>query len=110
MRRVVAGSLASCLLGAVTVGGAGGQTAPRHEVQVQMRNVSFHVDSTIVIAIHAARGELRRADPAHAPYLDDKRSVVLALDTARIGISPAALGMVLNRYTFAYPGADLRKL
>ncbi|HET7426451.1 MAG TPA: hypothetical protein VFJ50_05390 [Gemmatimonadales bacterium] len=110
MRRVLAGSLASYLLGAAAVGGAAGQTAPRHEVQVQMRNVSFHVDSTIVIAIHAARGELRRADPAHAPYLDDKHSFVLDLDTARIGISPAALGMVLNRYTFAYPGSPLRKL
>jgi hypothetical protein len=110
MRRVVATSLVSCLLGSMTPGAVVGQTAPAHEVQVQMRNVAFHVDSTIVIAIHAARGQLRRSNPAHAPYLDDKHSFVLDLDTARIGISPAALGMVLNRYTFAYPGSPLRKL
>jgi hypothetical protein len=79
-------------------------------VQVQMRNVAFHVDSTIVLDIQYARGQLRRVSPDRAPYLDDKRSFVLELDTARIGVSPAALSGLLNRYTFAYPGSPLRKL
>ena len=75
-----------------------------------MRNVAFHVDSTTVLAIHYARGALRRTAPEHPPFLDDKHSFVLDLDTARIGISPAALSQVLNRYTFNYPGSPLRKL
>jgi hypothetical protein len=79
-------------------------------VQVQMRNVAFHVDSTIVLDIRYARGQLRRVSPDRLPYLDDKRSFVLDLDTARIGVSPAALSGLLNRYTFAYPGSPLRKL
>ncbi len=47
-----------------------------------MRNVSFHVDSTTVLAIHYARGALRRTAPEHPAFLDDKHSFVLDLDTA----------------------------
>jgi hypothetical protein len=89
---------------------AGAQNAADHPVQVQMRNVGFHVDSTIVLDIAYARGRLKRMAPDHPPFLDDKRSFVLVLDSARIGISPAALSGLLNRYTFAYPGSPLRRL
>jgi hypothetical protein len=98
------------LLALVAPTAAVAQAAPDHLVQVQMRNVAFHVDSTIVLDIAYARGRLKRVAPDHPPYLDDKRSFVLALDTARIGISPAALSGLLNRYTFAYPGSPLRRL
>lgn len=110
MHRVCAGLLGSSLLAAAAPVGAAGQGASDRTVQVQMRNVAFHVDSSIVLGIHFARGALRRTSPEHAPYLDDKRSFVLDLDSARIGISPAALAMLLNRYTFAYPGSPLRQL
>jgi hypothetical protein len=83
---------------------------PERSVQVQMRNVGFHVDSTIVLDLQYARGRLRRASPEHPPYLDDKRSFVLELDTARIGVSGPALSQLLNRYTFAYPGSPLKSL
>jgi len=75
-----------------------------------MRNVAFHVDSTIVMDIAYARGRLRRKVADQSPYLDDKRSFVLELDSASIGVSPAALSQLLNRYTFAYPGSPLRRL
>jgi hypothetical protein len=75
-----------------------------------MRNVAFHVDSTIVLDLRYARGRLRRTVAAHPAYLDDKHSFVLELDSARIGVSPSALSQLLNRYTFAYPGSPLRKL
>jgi hypothetical protein len=109
MHRLYAGLIGSSLLSAAPAAAAA-QAAPERTVQVQMRNVAFHVDSTTVLAIHYARGSLRRTAPEHAPYLDDKRSFVLDLDTARIGVSPAALSQVLNRYTFNYPGSPLRKL
>ncbi len=79
-------------------------------VQVQMRNVGFHIDSTIVMDIDFARGQLRRRVADQPAYLDDKRSFVLELDSARIGVTPAALSQLLNRYTFAYPGSPLRGL
>ena len=90
--------------------GAAAQAAPARTVQVQMRNVAFHVDTTIVLNLHYVRGELRRTDPEHAPFLDDKHSFTLGIDSARIGITPASLSDLLNRYTFAYPGSPLRKL
>jgi hypothetical protein len=105
-----AGIIGSSLLSAAVASGGAGQAAPERMVQAQMRNVAFHVDSTTVLAIHYARGVLRRTAPEHPAFLDDKHSFVLDLDTARIGISPAALSQVLNRYTFNYPGSPLRKL
>jgi len=79
-------------------------------VQVQMRHVDFHVDSSIVLRIEFLRGELRPTSPEHSPYFDDKSSFVLSIDSARIGVTPRSLGDLLNRYTFAYPGSPLRRL
>lgn len=80
------------------------------DVQVAMRGVAFHVDSEIVLQIGYLRGSLRRTSPEKPPYFDDKHSFTLQIDTARIGISPAHLSDLLNRYVFAYPGAPIRQL
>jgi len=79
-------------------------------VQVQMQHVDFHVDPTVVLHIRYLRGELIPTSESSPPYFDDKRSFVLAIDSARIGISAAALSDVLNRYTFAYSHSPLRHL
>jgi hypothetical protein len=79
-------------------------------VQVQMRHTDFHVDSAIVLRIEFLRGELRPTSPELSPYFDDKNSFTLGIDSARIAIAPRALGDLLNRYTFAYPGSPLRHL
>ncbi len=79
-------------------------------VQVQMRHVDFHVDSSIVLRIGYLRGELQPTAPGRSPDFDDKHSFVLGIDSAQIGISPGGLSDLLNRYAFAYPGAPLRKL
>jgi hypothetical protein len=87
--------------------------AAQHQAEnvgVQMRHVDFHVDSSIVLRIDYLRGELKPTSPEHAPYFDDKHSFTLAIDSARIAITPKALGDLLNRYTFAYPGSPLRRL
>jgi len=97
------------LVATVPLPAAAQAPAPRL-VQVQMRNVGFHIDSTIVMDIAFARGQLRRRVADEPAYLDDKRSFVLQLDSARIGVTPAALSQLLNRYTFAYPGSPLRRL
>lgn len=79
-------------------------------VQLQMEHVDFHVDRTAVLHVRYLRGELLPTSQGFPPYFDDKRSFVLSIDSARIGISAAALSDVLNRYTFAYPGSPLRSL
>ena len=89
---------------------AAGQAAEAGAVQAQMRHVAFHVDSSVVLNIQFLRGELRRARPDAPPYLDEKESFTLAIDSARIGISAASLSDLLNHYTFAYRGSPLRKL
>ena len=89
---------------------AGAQTSPTEAVEVQMSNVTFHVDPSIALDVRYLRGALQRRSPDTPPFLDDKLSFTLSIDTARIGITPAALSEVLNRYTFAYPGSPLRKL
>jgi hypothetical protein len=83
---------------------------PAGSVGARMAHVDFHVDSSVVLRIHSLRGALLRASPEHPPYLDDKRSFTLAIDSARIGITPASLSDLLNHYTFAYRGSPLRKL
>jgi hypothetical protein len=89
---------------------ATGQKPEATPVQVQMRHVDFHVDSTIVLHIEFLRGELQPTSAGHSPYFDDKNSFTLAIDSARIAIAPRSLGDLLNRYTFAYPGSPLRRL
>lgn len=79
-------------------------------VQVQMRHTDFHVDSSIVMRIDFLRGELRPTKAGHAPYFDDKQSFLLNIDSARIALAPSQLGTLLNRYTFDYPGAPIRRL
>jgi hypothetical protein len=79
-------------------------------VAVQMQHVDFHVDSSIVLRIQFLRGELQPTSAEHSPYFDDKNSFKLAIDSARIALTPRALGDLLNRYTFAYPGSPLRRL
>jgi hypothetical protein len=79
-------------------------------VQARMGHVDFHVDSSVVLRIHSLRGALLRSSPEHPPYLDDKHSFILAIDSARIGITPTSLSDLLNHYTFAYRGSPLRKL
>ena len=100
--------LFACLLGG-SPPGVPAQAGP-NPVQVQMRNVAFRLDSTVVLDIQHLRGVLRRRIADEPPLLDDKESFELAIDSARIGITPRALSDLLNRYTFAYPGAPLRRL
>ncbi len=102
--------VAFAALAAVARGSASAQRAAAGSVQTRMGHLDFHVDSSVVLRIHSLRGALLRTSPEHPPYLDDKHSFALAIDTARIGITPASLSDLLNHYTFAYRGSPLRKL
>jgi hypothetical protein len=105
-------TLVCCIVGwsAVAPERAAAQGGEAPPVQVQMRHVDFHLDSTVVLDIQRLRGMLHRRKPDEPPLLDDKNSFILAIDSARIGISAPALTALLNHYTFAYPGSPLRRL
>jgi hypothetical protein len=86
------------------------QTTARDGVQVQMRNVDFRVDSSIVLHIDLLRGSLSAVKSGDVPFFDDKRSFVFQIDTARIALNMRSLSDLLNRYVFAYRGSPLHNL
>jgi hypothetical protein len=87
------------------------QTIPtKGPVQVQMHQVNFRIDTSIVLQIEYLRGELLPGEHPGTAYFDDKRSFVLGIDSARIAIRPADLARLLNQYTFAYEGSPLKSL
>ena len=79
-------------------------------VQAAMRNVDFHVDATIVLHIDYLRGQLLPTSARGPVSFDDKHSFLFAIDSAEVSLSGQAMGELLNRYVFDYPGAPLRGL
>jgi hypothetical protein len=48
---------------------------------------------------------------AGGPVLfDDKKSFIIRLDDADVGLTPPALSQLLNKYVFNYPGAPLKRI
>lgn len=106
------------VLGLVLAGGgaraargkAGNPNGADSVVQTEMRNVDFRIDHSIVLQIRYLRGRLEPTRPGAPAILDDRTSFILAIDTAWIRISGRAMGELLNRYVFDYPGAPLTGL
>lgn len=74
-----------------------------------MRNVDFYVDPEIALRIHRLRGTIR--SKTGGPVLfDDKRSLVIHIARAEVGLTGSDLTALLNKYVFAYPGAPLTNL
>lgn len=77
--------------------------------QVEMRNVDFVVDPDIILRIHRLRGTMR--SKTGGPVLfDDRRSFILHMNSAEVGLTGSDLTALLNKYVFAYPGAPLKHL
>ena len=85
-------------------------SSSRGATRVQMKNVDFHIDDTIVLHIKNLRGALLRKNRATPPVFDDKRSFILRIDSGVIGINTAGLTDLMNNYVFAYPKAPLEKI
>lgn len=83
---------------------------PANRTQAAMRNVLFHVDQTIVLRIHSLRGEFYDKSEGQPLNFDDKRSFVVRIDQARVGLSGRSLTDLMNHYVFDYEGAPLRDL
>jgi len=77
--------------------------------QVEMRNVDFMVDPNVVLHIHHLRGTMR-SKVGDLIHFDDKRSFILHLTSAEVGLTGNDLTVLLNKYVFAYPGAPLTHL
>ena len=79
-------------------------------VEAEMRNVDYRVDDKVTLKIEYLRGALRNTRPNEAPWFDDPTSFDIAIDSARVSITPQSLTAMLNTYVFNYPGSDIKKL
>jgi hypothetical protein len=78
--------------------------------QAFFRNVWFYLDETMFLDIHTLRGEMQAKEAGQPLNFDDKRSFVMRVDTATIGMKPASLDKLMNQYIFGYPNPPLRDL
>ena len=74
-----------------------------------MQNVDFYVDREIPLRIRRLTGTIR--SKTGGPVLfDDKRSFVIAVGAAEVGLTGRDLSLLLNKYVFSYPGSPLRNI
>lgn len=76
---------------------------------VQMQNVDFYVDPQIPLRIRHLRGTIRSKSGGPV-VLDDKKSFIIRLDDAEVGLTGPDLSLLLNKYVFNFPGSPLRRL
>jgi hypothetical protein len=87
----------------------GPTTLPDTITHTRMQNVDFYVDPEIPLNIRHLNGTMR-AKTGGPVLFDDKKSFVIHLDDAEVGLSPPALSALLNKYVFNYPGAQLKRI
>jgi hypothetical protein len=88
---------------------ASGAPAASGAVAVAMKNVEFHLTDNIIVHVATLNGKMTSTH-GEIPVLDDKRSFVLDIDSAKVAVSMTALANDLNDYVFAKPDAPLKKL
>ena len=77
--------------------------------QVSMRNVNFYVTRDAALRIRHLRGEMRPLK-GEAVVFDDRKSFVIRMAYAEIGLAGPDLSTLLNTVVFAYRGAPLRRM
>lgn len=90
--------------------GGNGASSDGHDVQVQMRNVSYHYSGATTVQIGRLEGKLVPEPPNSMPIFDAKESFTLHIDSAEIGISAASLANVLNSQVFAGKDSPLKDI
>jgi hypothetical protein len=74
-----------------------------------MQNVDFFVDREIPLRIRRLSGTIR--SKTGGPVLfDDKRSFVIAVGAAEVGLTGKDLSLLLNKFVFNYAGSPLRNI
>lgn len=86
------------------------EAVPSTETQTEMRNVDFHIDPTVIMHIHDLRGQMFAKEKGKPLDFDDKRTLVMRINHARVGLTGASLTDLLNRYVFDYKGTPLKNL
>jgi len=74
-----------------------------------MQNVDFYVDKDIPLRIHRLSGSMRSRDGG-AVMFDDKKSFIISVASAEVGLTGNDLSLLLNKYVFNYKGSPLSNL
>lgn len=82
---------------------------PPATTHVSMRHVDFYVDPEVVLHIRRLDGTMRARNGGPVVF-DDKRSFIITLDRAEVGLTGADLTALLNKYVFGYRGSPLSHL
>ena len=83
--------------------------APDTPTVVQMQNVDFYVDRDIPLRIRKLNGTMRSRQGGPVVF-DDKRSFVISVQAADVGLTGPDLSRLLNKYVFGYKGSPLTNL
>lgn len=86
------------------------EAVPARETETEMRNVGFHIDRTVVLDIHGLRGQMFDKEKGKPLNFDDKRSFIVRVFRAHIGVDGQSLTDLLNRYVFNDKGTPLKNL
>jgi hypothetical protein len=81
----------------------------RHAVEVEMSNVDLHITTDVTLRIRHMRGRFEPAGRAEIPYLDDKLSYVVAIDSGEIALEMASLNALMTR-TLGQGRSNVEKL
>jgi len=84
------------LLLAALMSSCAGLEASRGSVEVDMANVDLHVTADVTLHIRQLRGRFIPVN-RNIPYLDDKRSYAVAVDSGEVGIDLASLNALMAR-------------
>ena len=82
----------------------------RDQVELEMRNVNFHVDQSVTLEVRHLRGRMIATRPGEPPIFDDRNSFLTHVDWAEIAISAQSMTDLLNRYVFAYEGTPIKNV
>jgi len=83
--------------------------AARQPVEVEMSNVDLHITSDITLHVKQLRGRFDPAPQRAAPYLDDKTSYSVVVDSGVVSIDLASLNALMNQ-TLADDRSNVDKL
>ena len=83
--------------------------ASRQPVEVEMRNVDLHITADIALHVTHLRGRFEPVGRRDVPYLDDKTSYAVSVDTGVVSIDIASLNALMTR-TMADDGSNVDKL
>jgi hypothetical protein len=86
------------------------QTPRIGQTHVEMVNVNIHLDPALILRVHYLSGQFLPTRKGHPLAFDDKRSYIVAIDSAEVGVSAASMSHALNTYVFDTPDAPLKNL